>query len=70
MFHMLSPKLKVKYELHYWDTDITGHDEDDFKSAHLKLIYFPKDGEVGSWKYRLAGGSGWKNADPEIWSLS
>ncbi len=24
---MLTPKTKLKYELHYWDTDVTGRDE-------------------------------------------
>lgn len=71
---MLSSKIKVKYELHYWDTDITGKDEDDFESAHLKVIYFPKEGKIGSWNYRLAGGLEWiydfDNADKGIGSGS
>ncbi len=25
--YMLNPKLKLKYELHYWDTDVTGSSE-------------------------------------------
>ncbi len=25
--YMLTPKLKFKYELHYWDTDVTGSSE-------------------------------------------
>lgn len=56
---MLNPKLKIKYELHYWDTDVTGQDESDFESVHLKAIYFPKDGVIKTWKYRLAGGVEW-----------
>jgi len=71
---MLSSEIKVKYELHYWDTDITGEDEDDFESAHLKVIYFPKEGKIGSWNYRLAGGLEWiydfDNADKGIGSGS
>ena len=27
--YMLTPKLKFKYELHYWDTDVTGRSESD-----------------------------------------
>jgi hypothetical protein len=27
--YMLTPKLKLKYELHYWDTDVTGSSESD-----------------------------------------
>ena len=56
---MLSPKLKLKYELHYWDTDVTGRDENDWESVHLKFIYFPKDGKWGDRPYRLAVGLEW-----------
>ena len=31
--YMLSPKLKFKYELHYWDTDVTGSSESDWASG-------------------------------------
>jgi hypothetical protein len=30
--YMASPKLKLKYELHYWDTDVTGSSENDWES--------------------------------------
>ena len=43
--YMLTPKLKLKYELHYWDTDVTGSSESGFETFHLKPIYFPKQGE-------------------------
>ena len=56
---MLSPKLKLKYELHYWDTDTTGRDENDFESLHLKFIYFPREGKWGNTPYRLAVGAEW-----------
>lgn len=57
---MLTPKLKLKYELHYWDTDVTGQDEDDLESFHLKLIYFAKQGKLPSGQpYRLAIGAEW-----------
>ena len=39
---MLTPKLKLKYEIHYWDTDVTGSSENDWESLHLKPIYFPE----------------------------
>ncbi len=35
---MATPKLKIKYELHYWETDVTGQSEDDWESALLKFI--------------------------------
>ena len=57
--YMLTPKLKLKYELHYWDTDVTGTSESDFETFHLKPIYFPTQGEWGSWKYKLAIGAEW-----------
>jgi hypothetical protein len=56
---MLAPKLKLKYELHYWDTDVTGSSERDWESLHLKPIYFPKQGQWGAWKYKLAIGGEW-----------
>jgi hypothetical protein len=72
--YMLHPKLKLKYELHYWDTDITGSSESDWESFHLKPIYFAKQGVWGSFKYRLAVGFEWifdfDNADKGIGSGS
>jgi hypothetical protein len=56
---MLTPKLKLKYELHYWDTDVSGTSESGFETFHLKPIYFPTQGEWGSWKYKLAVGAEW-----------
>ena len=55
---MLTPKLKFKYELHYWDTDVSGTSESDWESLHLKPIYFPASmvGELGAWKYATAIG--------------
>ena len=56
--HMLTPNLKFKYELHYWNTDVTGSSESDWESLHLKPIYFPETmvGELGAWKYKVAIG--------------
>jgi hypothetical protein len=56
---MLSPDLKLKYELHYWSTDATDRDENDWESLHLKLIYFAKNGTWGDRPYRLAVGAEW-----------
>lgn len=57
--YMLNPKLKFKYELHYWDTDATGSSENDWESIRLKPIYFPRQGKWGSYKYKLAVGVEW-----------
>ena len=58
---MLTPNLKLKYELHYWDTDVTGSSESDWESLHLKPIYFPEKmiGKLGEWKYKVAIGGEW-----------
>jgi hypothetical protein len=69
---MFGPKLKLKYDLHYWETDVTGRSKDDWESLSLKPIYFPKDGKYGTLKYRLAVGCEWiidfGNADKGIGS--
>ena len=56
---MATDKLKVKYELHYWETNVTGRSEDDWERLSIKPIYFPKEGTLGTWKYRLAVGFEW-----------
>ncbi len=56
---MANDKLKIKYELHYWETDITGSSEHDLESSTLKAIYFLNDGVSGDMKYRLALGMDW-----------
>ncbi len=56
---MASEKLKIKYELHYWETNLTGRSESDFESVLLKGIYFPKEGVRGNLKYRVAVGLDW-----------
>jgi hypothetical protein len=57
--YMVAPKFKLTYELHYWDTDLTGQDESDWESLRAKGIYFPKEGLLGTWKYRMAVGAEW-----------
>ena len=56
---MATDKLKIKYEVHYWKTDITGSSENDFESLHVKPIYFPKKGTLGKWNYQMAVGVEW-----------
>jgi len=56
---MASDSLKIKYELHYWETDITGNSEYDWESLTLKGIYFPTEGAWGDLKYRVAIGMDW-----------
>jgi len=54
---MFNPKLKFKYELHYWDTNVSGTSESGWESAVAKLIYFPHQGIANSGiKYRIALG--------------
>ncbi len=54
---MINPKLKIKYELHYWETNVTGSSESDFESAVVKVIYFPREGiRDNGIKYRVAVG--------------
>jgi len=43
--YMVTPKLKLKYELHYWNTDVTGSRESGFEEFRLKPIYFPTQGK-------------------------
>ena len=59
---MANDDLKIKYELHYWDTDLSGHSEQGLESATLKAIYFPKEGKVEDRSYsgyRIAVGLDW-----------
>ena len=53
---MAHDKLKIKYELHYWETDITGNSENDWESVLVKGIYFPAEGVRGNLRYRIALG--------------
>lgn len=55
---MVHPKLKIKYELHYWETDITGSSESDWESMVWKGIFFPTQGMFSNGvKYRTAVGA-------------
>ena len=72
--YMLNPKVKLKYELHHWTSDATGTRISNFESFHLKGIWFPTQGELGSWKYTSAIGlewiKGWGNDDLVLGSQS
>ena len=56
---MASDNLKIKYELHYWETDISGDSEQNIESTTLKAIYFPKDIKGDGRNYRIAAGLDW-----------
>jgi hypothetical protein len=56
---MATDKLKIKYELHYWETDVTGSSQAGWESLVIKPIYFPTEGAWGSVKYRIAVGVDW-----------
>ncbi len=54
---MVNPKMKIKYELHYWETNVTGTSQSGLETAILKAIYFPKEGiRDNGVKYRVAVG--------------
>jgi len=54
---MVNPKLKIKYELHYWETNVTGTSQSGLETAVLKTIYFPKQGLLDNGtKYKVAIG--------------
>ncbi|CAA6676673.1 MULTISPECIES: hypothetical protein [unclassified Lentimonas] len=56
---MANDKLKIKYELHYWETNATGQSENGWESTSVKAIYFPMEGKTEHFKYRLAVGAEW-----------
>jgi hypothetical protein len=53
---MLTPKLKFRYEAHYWQTDITGRDTSGMESVRAKAIFFPGESIWRETPYRLAAG--------------
>ena len=58
--YMVMPDLKLKYELHYNFTDVTGEDENDFEKAVIKPIYFPSQTRLSEdWGVRTAVGFDW-----------
>lgn len=57
--YMLTPKFKLKYELHYWETNVTGSSDSGFETFHLKPLYFPTQGTWGDWKWKSVIGAEW-----------
>ncbi len=58
--YMVMPDLKLKYELHYNFTDVTGEDENDFEKVVIKPIYFPFETRLSEeWGVRTAVGFDW-----------
>jgi hypothetical protein len=58
--YMMRPNLKLKYELHYNSTDITGTREQGFEKIILKAIYFPSESMLNeTWGIRTAVGLEW-----------
>jgi hypothetical protein len=58
--YMMHPKLKLKYELHYKITDVTGSSESAFEKLNLKPIYFPFETRLSEqWAVRGALGLEW-----------
>jgi hypothetical protein len=58
--YMVLPVLKLKYELHYNFTDVTGSGENDFEKLVIKPIYFPFQTKLNdNWGLRAAVGFDW-----------
>jgi len=54
---MISPKVKLLYEVHYLETNITGTSENDWSSVNIKPVYFIKDAKINEdWAMRMAAG--------------
>jgi hypothetical protein len=54
---MATPKLKLKYELHYNFTDVTGSNQQGFEKLVFKPIYLPSEGKLNeNWGFRTAIG--------------
>jgi len=56
---MANDKFKIRYELHYWETDLTGSSQSGWESLLLKGIWFPKEGVWGRATARMAVGLEW-----------
>ena len=69
--YMVLPELKLKYELHYNFTNVTGSDKNGFEKATIKPIYFPSQTKLNDeWGLKTAVGFTWiiefKNEDKGI----
>jgi len=54
---MINPKTKLSYELHYWETNITGSSESDY------LLYKPQDRLESNYTHQAADESELLNRD-------
>ncbi|WP_170436794.1 hypothetical protein [Ruegeria arenilitoris] len=58
--YMLRPDLKLKYELHYNSTNVTGQRFNGFEKTSFKLIYFPSQNLLhDTWAVKSALGFEW-----------
>lgn len=58
--YMISPNLKLKYELHYNTTDITGTQQSGIEKLNAKLLYFPSQTSLNdSWGLKTTVGIEW-----------
>ncbi len=58
--YMVMPTLKLKYELNYNSTDVSGKRENDFETGTVKAIYFPSQGRLNdTWAVKTAVGLEW-----------
>lgn len=57
--YMVTPKLKLINELHYWSSDVSGRNEFSFESFHIKAIYLNPGPSIGKVKSRSAVGLEW-----------
>jgi hypothetical protein len=56
--YMITPRFKLKYELHYNFTDISGTDQHGIERLNIKPLYFPREGTLsGDWSYRTVVGA-------------
>ena len=58
--HMLMPKLKLKYELHYNINNFTGSRQSNFEKLVIKPLYFPYQTKLNdTWAMKVAVGIDW-----------
>jgi len=58
--YTVTPDLKLKYEIHYNSTDITGTRHNEFERTSLKAIYFPSKARLNeTWGVKTAVGLEW-----------
>lgn len=64
--YMVRPTFKLKYEVHYNSTDVTGVREQGFEKINLRAILFPSQRKLNaSWGSKTAVGLEWIYDDGE-----